>query len=62
MYDWNSLPLMLKVKDLQRVLGISRNHAYEMVNSYNFPLVRLGRSIRIPREELRIWIEKRAKN
>jgi len=58
--DWEKLPLLLKVKDVQKVLCVSKNVAYELVNSKNFPSVRIGRSFRVPREALKTWIETQA--
>lgn len=58
--DWDKLPLLLKVKDVQKVLGVSKNVAYELVNSKNFPAVRIGRSFRVPKEGLKAWLEKQA--
>jgi excisionase family DNA binding protein len=56
--DWEKLPLLLKVRDLQNVLNVSKTTAYELVNSKNFPAVRVGRCFRVPRESLKQWLEK----
>lgn len=50
---------MLKVKDIQRILSISRSEAYNIVNSGEFPIVRIGRAIRIPQESFENWLKKK---
>ena len=51
------LPLLLTVEELARTLRISRTMAYELVNRANFPAVRIGRAIRVPRDALLRWLE-----
>lgn len=58
--NFDELPLCLTVKDLQSALGISRPVAYELVNTKNFPSFRIGRVIRIPKDEFRRWLEEHA--
>ena len=47
---YEDLPLTMRVEDLMPVLRIGRNAAYELVRSGKIRSVRIGRSIRIPRE------------
>ena len=47
------LPLVLTPMDIAAVLGISRNTAYELIHSEDFPILRVGprtspRSARTP--------------
>jgi excisionase family DNA binding protein len=51
------LPLVMRVEDLQRALLISRLKAYELVHQQGFPTVRIGRSIRVPRDAFLRWLE-----
>jgi len=60
--QWESLPLLLKVKDIQDILNISKNSAYELVNSKNFPAIKIGRCLRIPRDSFKEWVERQATN
>jgi excisionase family DNA binding protein len=50
-------PEVLNVEDIQRVLGIGRRQAYELVNSGQFHVVRVGRSIKIMRAVFFKWLE-----
>ena len=53
---FDELPLMLSVPDVAAVLGISRAGAYELVHAGDFPKLRIGSRIVVPKEELREWI------
>lgn len=48
--------LTLTVSDIQQALGIGKNHAYELVNRADFPAIRLGRKIIVPREAFIRWL------
>lgn len=54
--SFDELPLMLSVPDVAAVLGISRAGAYELVHAEDFPKLRIGSRIVVPKEELREWI------
>ncbi len=41
----------MTVKDVQSVLKLGRRQAYALVNQPDFPKTRIGKSIRIPKEE-----------
>jgi hypothetical protein len=49
-------PDVLNVNDLQAILGIGRQQAYELVASNAFHTVRVGRSIKILKEVLISWL------
>lgn len=42
----------ISVEEAGRLLGVSRNTAYECVKSGHLPVIRLGRKIRVPRAAL----------
>lgn len=54
--------LTFTVPDLQQVLGIGRRQAYDLVNRADFPVIRLGRRILIPRDALIRWIDAQTTN
>lgn len=43
----------LSVEQAARVLGLSRNPAYEAVKNQQIPSIRIGRSIKVPTASLR---------
>jgi len=51
------LPAMLTVEQVRQVLGISRPIAYQLANRNDFPAIRIGRAIRIPKEAFISWVE-----
>ena len=58
MGSMDELPLVLEVSDIQRIMGISRTTAYELVHRPDFPAFRSGRLIRISREAFFEWMAK----
>lgn len=48
--DYDALPLILDVTDIQGIMGISRASAYELVHTPGFPVVRSGRLIKISKK------------
>jgi len=50
--------LTMNVADLQQALGIGRAQAYELVNRADFPTIRLGRKIIIPKDAFMRWLER----
>ena len=54
---YDDLPLMLSVPDMAQVLGISRAGAYELAHSREFPSMKVGSRIIIPKDKFLLWIE-----
>ncbi len=54
------LPLLLTVDEAAEVLRIGRNGAYAAVANGCLPSVRIGRTIRIPRDALAVLIRAEA--
>ena len=59
--SYDELPLLLNVKQLADLLGISESSVYELIQEKDFPSLRIGKRIVIPKEELREWISARTK-
>lgn len=56
--NYDELPLMLSVKELATVLGVSRTSAYELTKTKGFPSIKIGSIVVIPKEKLIEWIDK----
>ena len=56
--NYDELPLMLSVKELATVLGVSRTSAYELTKTKGFPILKIGSRVVIPKERLIEWIDK----
>ena len=59
-HNFENLPLVLSVAHVQSILGIGRVQAYQLVNSADFPTIRIGKSIRIPRDKFLKWLDENA--
>lgn len=55
--DYDALPLILDVTDIQHIMGISRASAYELVHTPGFPAVRSGRLIKISKKAFFNWLD-----
>ena len=56
--NYDDLPLVLNMKDIQKILGISRTTAYQLVHEDGFPAFRSGNRIKISKEALFQWMAK----
>lgn len=54
--DAAQLPLVLTPKDVQAILGIGRDAAYDLMHQPGFPLLRVGRKFRVRRDALLTWL------
>lgn len=55
--DYSDLPLTLTVEEVGKVLGIGRPKAYELANREDFPKLRLGKRIIIPKNAFIKWMD-----
>lgn len=60
--NYDSLPLVLDVSDIQHIMGISRAGAYELVHTPGFPAFRSGRLIKVSKKAFFDWMENGAGN
>lgn len=52
----NTLPLLLTVRQLSEYLSISQTLAYRLLNTNQIRHLRLGKTIRIPREAVQEFL------
>lgn len=52
--------LLLRAEEAAKLLGLGRAKLYMMMASGELPTVRIGRSVRVPLDKLREWVDKRA--
>jgi excisionase family DNA binding protein len=48
--------MLLRIDDVGRALGLCRSAAYALCASGQLPVVRIGRSVRVPAQALREWV------
>ena len=53
-------PLLLRPSEAAKLLAISPRKLLELTNMREVPVVRIGRCLRYPREDLRAWIASRS--
>lgn len=58
---FDQLPIMLNADQLAQVLGISRAGAYQLMHAKDFPTVRIGKRMIVPKEGLYKWLEEKQK-
>jgi excisionase family DNA binding protein len=54
--DAEDLPLVLKARHVQEVLQLSKLKTYEVLHREGFPLVKIGRAYRVPRDAFFRWL------
>ena len=57
--SYEELPLMLSVPQVADVLGIGRASAYELARSNDFPSLKIGSRIVVPKDRFIQWIEEK---
>lgn len=51
--------LLLRIPEVALELRLARSSVYQLIQSDELPVVRFGRSVRVPRAALEAWIEQR---
>jgi excisionase family DNA binding protein len=49
--------LLLKPSEVFSAIGVSRAKGYAMLAAGELPSIRIGRSVRVPLVDLRVWVE-----
>lgn len=55
---YEELPLFLNAKIVAQVLGIAPSSAYELMHESNFPVLKIGNRMVIPKEKFVQWVER----
>ncbi len=53
----DQIPLTLNAADIADVLGISRSKAYCLLNTPDFPALRLGKRLLVPKHLFLKWLD-----
>jgi len=57
---YEELPLVLTMRHIQEITGLSKPKVYELAHTRGFPVVRFGRALRVPREACLRWLNEQA--
>ncbi len=55
--SYDELPLFLNADMISKVLGIAPSSAYELIHEKNFPVLKIGSRLVVPKEKFREWVE-----
>ncbi len=55
--DSNDLPATLNAGQVAKYLGISRASGYSLLNDSQFPTLKIGKRLVVPKEAFILWIE-----
>ena len=55
--SYDELPLFLNAETVSKVLGISPSSSYELMHEPNFPVLKIGNRIVVPKEKFIQWVE-----
>ena len=54
--NYDELPQLLHTQQLVDLMGVSESSIYEPIQEDDFPSLRIGKRVVVPKEELRKWI------
>ena len=58
--SYDELPLFLNADVVGKVLGVSISSAYELMHENDFPSVRIGNRLIIPKDKFIDWVNTKA--
>ena len=56
--SYDELPLFLNAKTVAKVLGVSPSSGYELMHQRDFPTLKIGNRIVVPKEKFVQWVER----
>ena len=59
--SYDELPLFLNADMLAKVLGVAKSTAYELMHEKDFPALKIGNRLLVPKEKFRLWVETKTK-
>lgn len=54
--SYDELPLFLNSETVAKVLGVSPSSAYELMHEPDFPMLRIGNRMVVPKEQFIQWV------
>ena len=55
--SYDELPLFINAQTVAQVLGISQAGAYELLHQEDFPVLKIGSRLVVPKEKFLSWVE-----
>lgn len=58
--SYDDLPLFLNAETIAKLLGISISSSYELMREKDFPSLKIGSRLLVPKEKFSEWIDKKS--
>ena len=55
--SYDELPLFLNAEMVAKVLGVATSTAYELMHEKDFPALKIGSRLIVPKEKFRQWVD-----
>ena len=55
--SYEELPLFLNAETVAKVLGVAPSTAYELMHEADFPTLKIGNRIVVPKEQFIVWVQ-----
>ena len=55
--SFDELPMFLNVATVSKVLGISNSSGYMLMHEKDFPSIKIGSRILVPRDKFKDWLD-----
>ena len=55
--SYDELPLFLNAETVSKLLGISPSSCYELMHEKDFPVLKIGSRMVVPKEKFAAWVE-----
>ena len=59
--SYDELPLFLNAELVAKVLGVSPSSGYELMHEPDFPILKVGSRMVVPKEKFMEWVEQHTK-
>ena len=56
--SYDGLPLFLNAETVAKVLGVAPSSAYELLHEADFPVLKVGNRMVVPKEKFAEWVER----
>ena len=55
--SYDEMPLFLNVEMVAKALGVATSTAYELMHEKDFPALKIGSRLIVPKEKFRQWVD-----
>ena len=55
--SYDEMPLFLNAEMVAKALGVATSNAYELMHEKDFPALKIGSRLLVPKEKFRQWVD-----